>query len=182
MLGTAGVLENVGVSAYMGAAPLVNSSAILVVAAEILTVEARHQTLIRTLAKSAAIPSAFDTPLGVRSVFSLAAPFIASCPANSNLAITPFPALTIAGAPPTGNVAAGTNLQLTTAATGATNCAFTNGGLAGGSVFVPFTNNACVVPPNLAGITYVHLTNAAPAGNVLTDAIVVAGVQVIQVS
>lgn len=81
-----------------------------------------------------------------------------------------------------GTIAAGTSVPVTTAATGATNCAFVNGGAPGGSVFTTFTNGACVVPQNLAGITYLHLTNAAPADNTLTDAITVAGPMVMQIS
>jgi len=158
---------------YLGAAPLVTSKAILGVAAQIVTVESRHQTFIRTASKAQAIPSSFDTPLGVRAVFTLAAGFISSCPSGSNLNITTFPAINQTTA--TQSLAAGQTIQLTTTATGATACAFTNGGLAGGSTFVDFTNGSCVIPPNLAGQTYITLTNAKPTDNVLTDAISVAG-------
>lgn len=82
----------------------------------------------------------------------------------------------------TGNIVAGTKLTLTTTATGATMCAFTNGGVAGGTTYAPYTGTECTVPTGLAGITYVHLTSSVPAGNILTDSVVVAGVQVIQVS
>ncbi|KAL2068481.1 hypothetical protein VTL71DRAFT_16579 [Oculimacula yallundae] len=181
MVGTAAVLENVGVSAYLAAAPLIKTPGILTVAGSILTVEARHQTFIRTASKVAAIPSAFDTPLGIRAVFTLAAGFITSCPTGSNLAITPFPAVTMAaGAPAV--AAAGSTVQLQSTATGATGCAFVNGGLAGGASFTAFTNGACTVPPNLAGVTYVHLTSATPKDGVLTDAITLAGPMVMTVS
>ncbi|TVY42702.1 Protein rds1 [Lachnellula subtilissima] len=177
MVATASILENVGVSAYLGAAPLLKSPAILSVAASIVTIEARHQTFIRVASKAAAIPSPFDTPLGVRNVFTLAAGFISACPSGSNLAITAFPALTMAGgASATAKFAAGQSLALnSTASTGATFCAFTNGGLAGGTAFVPFANGACTIPQDLAGLTYVNLANAAPDTGVLTDAITVAG-------
>jgi len=79
-------------------------------------------------------------------------------------------------------MAVGTQLMLQSNATGATNCAFTNGGTPGGTVFVPFQAGGCAIPQGVSGIAYVHLTNAQPAGNVLTDNVVVAGVQVIQVS
>ncbi|KAI9049248.1 hypothetical protein LZ554_007095 [Drepanopeziza brunnea f. sp. 'monogermtubi'] len=184
MVATAAVLENVGVSAYLAAAPLVKSPAILTVAAEIVTVEARHQTFVRTASRTAAIPSAFDTPLGIRAVFTLAAGFISSCPAGSNLAITPFPALTMtAGAAmPAAPIAAGATVPVTTTATGGTSCAFVNGGLPGGSAFTPYTNGACTVPPNLAGVTYLHLASSTPPDNVLTDAITVAGPMVITIT
>jgi len=182
MVSTASVLENVGVSAYLGAAPLLTTPAILTVAAEIVTVEARHQTFIRVASKAAAVPSAFDTPLGIRSVFTLAAGFISSCPTGSNLAITGFPALTMTAGASMSAVVAGSSLQLSTAGTGGNFCAFTNGGLAGGSVFTPFTNGACEVPQNLAGLTYLNLANAGPTTGVLTDAITVAGPMVLQIS
>ncbi|KAH8679688.1 ferritin-like domain-containing protein [Tricladium varicosporioides] len=186
MVATASILENVGVSAYLGAAPLVKAPSILGVAASIVTVESRHQTFIRVASKAAAIPSAFDTPLGIRNVFTLAAGFIQSCPAGSNLAITPFPALTMSS-PAAGNgtmtVAAGQNLALaSTASTGATSCAFSNGGLPGGTAFTPFTNGACTVPQGLAGLTYVNLANASPATGILTDSITLAGPMLMQVS
>ena len=165
----------------LAAAPLVKTPGILTVAAEIVTVEARHQTFIRTASRVAAIPSAFDTPLGIRAVFTLAAGFISSCPAGSNLAITPFPALTMtAGAPAA--VAAGSTVQLQSTAQGATGCAFVNGGLPGGAAFTSFANGACTVPPNLAGVTYVHLTSATPTDGTLTDAITVAGPMVMTIS
>ena len=158
---------------------------ILTVAAEIVTVEARHQTFIRTASKAAAIPSAFDTPLGIRAVFSLAAGFISSCPTGSNLAVTPFAALMMtpgtASATTNGTIAAGTTVQVTTTATGATSCAFVNGGQPGGAAFTPFTNGACTVPQGLAGITYLHLANSSPTTG-LTDAITVAGPLVLQIS
>jgi len=180
MVATASVLENVGVSAYLGAAPLLTSPAILTVAAEIVTVEARHQTFIRTASKAAAVPSAFDTPLGVRNVFSLAAAFITSCPSGSNLAIQAFPAVTSTSSSTT--ISIGETLQMSTSATGATFCAFTNGGLPGGSAFTPFSNGGCAVPQNIAGDTYVNLASAAPLTGILTDDITVAGPMVIQVS
>ncbi|KAJ5043086.1 uncharacterized protein L3040_004472 [Drepanopeziza brunnea f. sp. 'multigermtubi'] len=184
MVATAAVLENVGVSAYLAAAPLVKAPGILTVAGEIVTVEARHQTFVRTASRTAAIPSAFDTPLGIRAVFTLAAGFISACPAGSNLAITPFPALTMtAGAAmPASPIAAGSQVAVTTTATGGTSCAFVNGGLPGGSAFTPFTNGACTVPQNLAGVTYLHLASSTPPDNILTDAITVAGPMVMTIT
>ncbi|KAB8291665.1 hypothetical protein EYC80_006465 [Monilinia laxa] len=180
MVATANVLENIGVSAYLGAAPLINSKAILTVAAEILTVESRHQTFIRTASKVSAVPSAFDTPLGIRNVFSLAAPFIQSCPQGSNLAVTPFPPLTMTS--PMAAITPGSTLQLTTTGQGAVACAFTNGGQTGGTAFTPFTSGACTVPQGLAGDAYLNLANQMPTTGVLTDEITVAGPLVLQIS
>ena len=161
-------------SRYLGAAPLLKSPAILTTAGEILTVEARHQTFIRAASNIIAIPSALDTPLGIRSVFSLAAPFITSCPDGSNLKITPFAAVTASGDAKAAALPGG-KVQLKTAAAGGTFCAFTNGGQVGGTAFTPFTDGACVTPPGLAGATYVHITSSNPPTGVLTDDITVAG-------
>ncbi|KAH6699069.1 hypothetical protein BKA61DRAFT_621939 [Leptodontidium sp. MPI-SDFR-AT-0119] len=79
-------------------------------------------------------------------------------------------------------VAAGSTVQLSSTATGATGCAFVNGGLPGGAAFTSFANGACTVPPNLAGVTYVHLTSATPADGTLTDAITIAGPMVMTIS
>lgn len=181
MVATASILESVGVSAYLGAAPLVSNPAILTVAAEIVTVEARHQTFIRTASKAVAVPSAFDTPLGVKNVFTLAAGFITSCPEGSNLKITAFPAVTMA-AGSASTVKADDVLKVSTTATGATFCAFTNGGVPGGTAFSEFKDGGCVVPQILAGVTYMNLATAGPKTGVLTDDITVAGPMVLVIS
>lgn len=138
---------------------------------------------MRVASKAAAVPSAFDTPLGIRNVFTLAAGFISSCPEGSNLAITPFAAVNTTNTAQSARaVVAGSNLELTTAATGATFCAFTNAGLTGGTAFSAFANGACTVPQNLAGLTYVNLATDGPLTGVLTDAITVAGPMVMMVS
>lgn len=95
MVKTARVLEAVGVSAYLGAAPLVNSSDVLAAAGSIVTVEARHQAFIRLASGAEPVPAAFDTALGPRAVFTLAAQFIKSCPEGSNLNIQAFPAIAL---------------------------------------------------------------------------------------
>ncbi|KAL2126008.1 hypothetical protein VTI74DRAFT_1960 [Chaetomium olivicolor] len=184
MVATAAVLENVGVSAYLGAAALVSDGSILTTAGSILTVEARHQTFVRAASKSVAVPQAFDTPLSPKQVFSLAAPFIQSCPEGSNLILKAFPTLAMAAGQSAQAVAAGATVQLQSeAAARATHCAFTTGGIPGGTVFTKFDQAAgCVVPQGLAGITYVNLASAGPLNGKLTDDIIVAGPMVMQVS
>ncbi|KAI1853656.1 hypothetical protein JX265_004012 [Neoarthrinium moseri] len=183
MVATASVLENVGVSAYLGAAPILADSKILAAAGSILTVEARHQSFIRAASGTVAVPQPFDTPLGPKAVFSLAAPFIQSCPAGSNLALTAFPTLTMTtAAPAAGQVlAAGTGIQVqSTASAQAKFCGFTNANAPGGTVFASFTEGAgCQLPQNLAGITYMTLTSAAPATGVISDDIILAGPMVL---
>lgn len=183
MVATAAILESVGVSAYLGAAPLLSDPAILGTAGAILTVEARHQTAIRVFSQQEAVPQPLDTPLGPRAVFSLAAPFIKSCPDGSNLKIEAFPAVAMAE----GQAAAvvGAQIKLTSeAASGATHCAFTSGGiLPGGTKFTKFTEaEGCLVPKEAIGITYVSLTSAGPLEGVMTDDIVVGGPMVLTIS
>lgn len=202
MVATAAVLENVGVSAYLGAAALLADPSVLAAAASILTVEARHQTFVRAASRAVAVPQAFDAPLSVRQVFSLAAPFIESCPEGSSLvALEAFPTLSMAdddddddnAGGGIAGVAPGATIRLRSEAPaagaaaggGATHCAFTSGGVVpGGTAFSAFDAEAgtCVVPQGLAGITYVSLASAGPLDGVLTDEMVVAGPMVVQVS
>lgn len=185
MVATAAVLENVGVSAYLGAAPLLKDPAILGVAGSILTVEARHQTAIRVFSKQVAVPQAFDAPLGIRAVFSLAAPFIKECPEGSNLVLQAFPSLAMAPGQDASALAIGSSVKFASeAAAGATHCAFTSGGvIPGGTKFTPFTEaEGCKIPQGVAGITYVSLANQGPLTGVLTDDITVAGPMILPLS
>ncbi|KAF2472050.1 uncharacterized protein BDR25DRAFT_342080 [Lindgomyces ingoldianus] len=174
MVATARVLEAVGVSAYLGAAPLINSSDILSAAASIATVESRHQSFIRVASGAEPVPAAFDTALGPRAVFTLAAQFIQSCPEGSNLNIQPFPAIALQN-PEKATV--GQNLALADASqpAGAQFCAFV---APGGNQFEPLTNGNCVVPQNLSGEVYMMLTKSKS----VADAEVLAGPSVIQPS
>ncbi|KAF2661368.1 hypothetical protein K491DRAFT_701070 [Lophiostoma macrostomum CBS 122681] len=174
MVATARVLEAVGVSAYLGAAPLINSSDILASAASIATVEARHQAFIRVASGAEAVPAPFDTALGPRAVFTLAAQFIKSCPQGSNLNIQAFPAISLQNP---AQATIGQNLKLADPAqpAGAQFCAFV---APGGNQFQPLTNGNCVVPQNIAGETYMMITKSKS----VADAEVLAGPSVLQPS
>jgi hypothetical protein len=168
MVATARVLEAVGISAYLGAAPLVSTKPVLMAAASIVTVEARHQTFIRAASKAVPVPNAFDTPLGPRAVFTLAAQFIQSCPTGSNLNIQAFPAIALAGGG-TG-ITAGQSLVLAdpNQPTGAGFCAFVNQGM---SMFAPLASGSCSVPPNMSGEVYMMVTRTQS----IADADILAG-------
>ncbi|KAF1814235.1 hypothetical protein P152DRAFT_393101 [Eremomyces bilateralis CBS 781.70] len=153
MVATARILEAVGVSAYLGAAPLIQSKDILSTAGSILTVESRHQTFIRAASAAAPVPAPFDTPLGPRAVFTLASGFIQSCPEGSNLNIPAFPAIQLS----TPMVTAGQSLVLqdTAQPSGAQFCAYVNQGQ---TMFTPLQQGACTVPQGLAGEVYMMVT------------------------
>jgi hypothetical protein len=79
MLDVARVVENVGVAAFLGAAPLLTDTVLLDSAASILTVEARHQTILNVLNLGTAIPQSFDIPLTPSEVLAIAGGFISGC-------------------------------------------------------------------------------------------------------
>ncbi|KAI0144725.1 Ferritin/ribonucleotide reductase [Pestalotiopsis sp. NC0098] len=95
-LATASILEGVGVSAYLGAAADIMSKTYLTAAGSILTVEARHSAYLRSKLDKSPFPQAFDAPLTLDEVYTLAAPFITSCPAdNPTLPVKAFPSLSL---------------------------------------------------------------------------------------
>ena len=73
------VVENLGVAAYLGAARLVSDPVLLTAAASIVTVEARHQTVLNILNTGSAIPSGFDIPFTPSEVLAIASQFISGC-------------------------------------------------------------------------------------------------------
>jgi rubrerythrin len=69
--------EDTGVSAYNGAAPMIESKEVLAAAGGIVQVEARHAAAIRLQNKAEPAPAAFDTPLDEKQVLKAVEPFIA---------------------------------------------------------------------------------------------------------
>ncbi len=68
--------EDLGVGAYNGAGPLVESVEVLAAAGSIVQVEARHAGVIRLLRGERIAPSAFDKGLEMQEVLDAAKPFI----------------------------------------------------------------------------------------------------------
>ena len=71
-------LEDTGVSAYNGAAPLIKSKKLLATAGGIVQVEARHAAAIRLQNGELPAPAAFDEALSDKKVLAAVKPFIKS--------------------------------------------------------------------------------------------------------
>ncbi|BGO93362.1 hypothetical protein NBRC10512_005528 [Rhodotorula toruloides] len=99
VVSTARLLENIGVSAYLGAAGDIQSKEYLAAAGSILTVEARHASYLNEINGASGFPDAYDSPLDYAQVYSLAAPIIIpnTCGKAAPLpaSIQKFPALAL---------------------------------------------------------------------------------------
>ena len=76
MLSLAVKLEETGVGAYNGAAPLIQSADLLAAAGSIVQVEARHAGALRELAGQDPAPAAFDKALSRDEVLKAVKPFV----------------------------------------------------------------------------------------------------------
>jgi len=154
MAATARVVEDTGVAAYIGASTLLTDPILLTSAASILSVEARHSSILNVLSGTgSSVPQAFDLSMTPNEVLAIAGPFISGCDvgikANPSLAVTN-----------TGSVGPGTKLEFKSdAITGATDglfCQMTVGGAAM-SITLPFDD--CVVPDGIDGPVLIHVTS-----------------------
>jgi rubrerythrin len=75
-LKTANVLEDTGVSAYNGAAPMIESVDVLAAAGGIVQVEARHAAMIRLARNKPPAPLAFDKASEMDEILAAVKPFI----------------------------------------------------------------------------------------------------------
>ncbi|MDQ6693318.1 MAG: ferritin-like domain-containing protein [Chloroflexota bacterium] len=75
VLGVLATVEQVGVSAYLGAAGYIQNKDILAAAASIMQVEGRHTALIRFLLGQPPVPDAFVSPLTPAEVLTKVTPF-----------------------------------------------------------------------------------------------------------
>ncbi|HUP02331.1 MAG TPA: ferritin-like domain-containing protein [Gemmatimonadota bacterium] len=76
VLMTAMTFEDLGVAAYNGAAMFLSDPDFLTVAGKIVSVEARHASVIRTLLGVSFAPDAFDMGMAPSAVLTAADPFI----------------------------------------------------------------------------------------------------------
>lgn len=180
-----GVLEGVGVSAYLGAAADIMNANYLTAAGSILTVESRHSAYIRASQGENPYPQPFDTPLDFDEVYTLAAPFIASCPStNPALPVKAFPALALGT---TGTIK--TNQTVLIETPGYTLVPPSGGQLYAawisvtGPTFVPATPTTggfnVMVPAGFAGQSYLVLTSC---NDNVTDDTVAAGPAIVEIS
>ena len=75
-LAVAAALENTGVSAYDGAASIIENIDLLNAAGSIVAVEARHASYLNLVNGDDPFTSAFETPLSRAEVLGIAGPFI----------------------------------------------------------------------------------------------------------
>ncbi|KAF8511178.1 ferritin-like domain-containing protein [Gautieria morchelliformis] len=155
MAATARVVENVGVSAYLGAAHLISDPRVLEAAGSILTIEARHQTVLNVLSGTGtAIPQGFDMAMSPSEVLAIAGSFISGCetgiPSNTALTLTN-----------TGTPSAGTLLTFSWSGmpsdTSGLSCQMMIGG-AVNSISLPLSG--CNVPATVNGPVAIWITNS----------------------
>jgi hypothetical protein len=160
MAATARVVETVGVAAYLGGATLITDPVLLTAAGSILTVEARHQTILNVLSSTGtAIPAAFDFAFTPSEVLALAAPFITGgceipIPANTPLAITN-----------TGSVGPGTLLTFSASTINGTipqESLFCQMLLGGEATSIPLPLSQCIVP-DINGPVAIFITSDGQA-------------------
>jgi len=153
MSAVARLVENVGVTAYLGAAGLLSDPVLLTAAGSILTVEARHQTILNVLSSGTAIPQAFDFAFTPSEVLALAGPFISGC----DLGVPANPPLTVTN---TGTVTVGTSLTFSSPAINGTTDGFSCQMMIGGLPFsISLPLSQCVVPDGINGPVAIWVTS-----------------------
>ncbi|KAI0260963.1 ferritin-like domain-containing protein [Gloeopeniophorella convolvens] len=153
MLPVARLVENVGVSAYLGAAHLIEDPIVLSAAASIATIEARHQTILNIFQGGSAIPQAFDLPMLPQEILAIAGPFISGC----DLGVTANAALSVTN---TGPIGVGTLLQFSSPAiNGSTDnfhCQMMFGGL---PISISLPLDQCIPPSGINGPVAIWITS-----------------------
>lgn len=167
---TSFMLETVGVSAYSGAAHFLSNSDYVTSSGAILAVEARQSAWINSaVLKANPWNTAFDTPLDLNQVWTLASGVIVSCPSsNMPLPVKAFPALSFpAGAQP------GQTVQVSFNATMPSEQLYVAFIAGLGATFAPLSSQMTVtIPSTLQGVVFPVVTTN---GTTVTDSVTIAG-------
>ncbi|TEB29521.1 hypothetical protein FA13DRAFT_1755562 [Coprinellus micaceus] len=156
MAATARVVENVGVAAYLGGAVLLTDPVLLTAAGSILTVEARHQTVLNILSSTGtAVPSPFDFALTPSEILALAGGFFDG---PCDLGIPANPALAVTN---TGAIGPGTKLTFDSPALADKdkNTLFCQMLIGSKFTALPLPFNECIVPSDINGPVAIFITS-----------------------
>jgi len=149
---TARLLEFTGVSAFLGAANLLPPD-LIDAAGSILTVEARHSTLLNVFSgQGSSIPSAFDLGLTPQEILGIAGGFIDG---PCDLGLTPTNTLTITNKDP---IKAGTLLTVSGNGISGTDNLFCNMLQGGNATTLNLPLAQCNVPDNTNGPVALWIT------------------------
>ncbi|KAG2356614.1 hypothetical protein BDR07DRAFT_1491709 [Suillus spraguei] len=163
-------LETVGVSAYSGAAQFLANSDYITSSGAILAVEARQSAWINSAVLNAnPWNTAFDTPLSLNHVWTIASGVVVSCPSsNMPLPVKAFPALTFpADAQP------GQTVQVSFNATTTSEPLYVAFIAGLGATYVPLSPQMTVeIPSTLQGVVFPVITSSNTA---VTDNVTIAG-------
>ncbi|KIY70577.1 hypothetical protein CYLTODRAFT_347564 [Cylindrobasidium torrendii FP15055 ss-10] len=168
------ILEGVGVSAYAGAAKYIKNPDYLTAAAVVLSTEARHASWVAQAVNNVEPWSGpLDTPLTLDQVYSLASPFITSCPeSNPALPVKAFPSISFT--PTTAQPGDEVTLSFNGSADGQTALFLT--GLS--QIVANVSDSKVTIPQNLTGTVYLIINKDGQ--ETVSDNHTVAGPAVLQ--
>jgi hypothetical protein len=156
----------------------------LTAAGSILTTEARHSAYLRAAVGEVPFAQAFDNPLGLNEVYTVASPFVASCPSsNGALPVKAFPALTMSSMDA---VMTGSEVQLVAGSGFDTSVSGIHAAFitVTGPVWTPLKSMGggkftVTIPEGISGQSYVVLTQGNKQA---TDDNIVAGPAIVEVN
>ncbi|KAI0773781.1 hypothetical protein C8Q74DRAFT_1266658 [Fomes fomentarius] len=157
-------IKSMGDSPITDSAHLIDDPVLLTAAGSILTIEARHQTILNVLNSGISIPQAFDVGLLPNEVLAIASAFISGCdlgvPANQPLTVTN-----------TGSVQPGTLLTFQSPAiNGSTDGLFCQMLIGGAPSSISLPIDQCVVPEGIEGPVAIFVTSdMQPLNNNVRD-------------